>query len=507
MLNLLRAGLSLDELADILRQCPRTPLLPARDDAAWTKARAKPAVRQWIEEIRPVAMAEAGAPLPALTPELYAVFQQNGNRLRFESVYFDRRHRLARAAIMALLDPSAGQVMIPSLIAKAREIFTEPSWCLPAHTANVSGMDPMKIDLFAAETANLVGDMLTLFPEILPDDLTSAVRSRVQTQVFENYLVSNDLGWYSATHNWNAVCHQGVVGAALSLIEDPGFLARILHRAAAGLPKFLEGFSADGGSSEGPGYWGYGFGWFAELNRQLEARTGGRLSLFGDDPHVAAIAQFGPALTLSGNHLVNFSDSGHKGPLGAALLAYLGERLNDPVLRAHGVISYHHAAGKLALDQQRCDVLYLTRLVLQCPADLPAAPPELPPADFYLPNLGVVVARSRNAGGHLWEFAAKAGHNDEHHNHNDVGSFILNIDGERACIEIGSPEYVKAFFSRSRYSFLAARSLGHSVPRINGHEQDSVPLIVEGSGGPELASAYAAAPAQATTGVVVCPVA
>jgi hypothetical protein len=89
------------------------------------------------------------------------------------------------------------------------------------------------------------------------------------------------------------------------------------------------------------------------------------------------------------------------------------------------------------------------------------------------PDYGVVVARGRDKQGNLLEFAAKAGHNAEHHNHNDCGSFILNRNGEPALIEIGAPKYVGSYFSsdETRYTFLAARSLGHSVPLVNGVEQ------------------------------------
>ena len=91
--------------------------------------------------------------------------------------------------------------------------------------------------------------------------------------------------------------------------------------------------------------------------------------------------------------------------------------------------------------------------------------------DSYFPDYGAIVARGVDARGHLWEFAAKGGHNEEHHNHNDCGSFLLNVDSTPALIEIGAPEYTRAFFSDQRYTFLAARSAGHSVPFVNGSEQ------------------------------------
>jgi len=90
----------------------------------------------------------------------------------------------------------------------------------------------------------------------------------------------------------------------------------------------------------------------------------------------------------------------------------------------------------------------------------------------WFPEVAWMVVRSRDAHGRVCEFAAKAGHNSENHNHNDVGSFLLNVNGQRILLEVGAPEYVKAFFwKEKRYGFFAARSLGHSVPLVNGKEQ------------------------------------
>ena len=92
--------------------------------------------------------------------------------------------------------------------------------------------------------------------------------------------------------------------------------------------------------------------------------------------------------------------------------------------------------------------------------------------DAFFRDYGAIVSRGTDARGNLWEFAAKGGHNDEHHNHNDCGSYILNFNGRPAIVEIGAPEYVRGFFdNEKRYTFLAARSLGHSVPLVNGVEQ------------------------------------
>ena len=75
-------------------------------------------------------------------------------------------------------------------------------------------------------------------------------------------------------NNWTAVCNAGVVGAALYLEKDLSRLAEMIARAARSLDDYLLTFDQDGGSSEGPGYWSYGFGYYSILGQLVEQRTG-----------------------------------------------------------------------------------------------------------------------------------------------------------------------------------------------------------------------------------------
>lgn len=475
--NLLQGDWTAQEIETVLARHPRRPLLPPLGDAEWQRVADNALFAKLAAPLRTFAEEEWDTPLPELTDELYASFRQTGVRLTFELVYFERRRRLGRAALSLLLcapDDPWRERLLNSTLAKLEDIFDEVSWALPAHVnwdnQNLSGKEPMQIDLFCAETANLIAEMLDVFGEVIPGPLRDRMRARLNQAVFENYL-ARDFHWMTVTHNWNAVCQQGVVGAALSQIDDPGQLAAILLRVHKTLPNFLQGYGPDGGCSEGPGYWSYGFGWFTVLNEQLETRTGGELSLFEGDEKIHAIARYGPRMALANSHLVNFADGPPSAGLNPAIASYLGKRLNEPDCESAAVSAFQHLA-RVSIDKQaeRTDVFYLLRLALRFPTALPATPPA-PAADCYLPDLAVLVARGKDAAGHLWEFAAKGGHNGEHHNHNDCGSYLLNVDGTRLVTEIGAPEYVHDFFGPKRYEFLAARSLGHSVPLINGVEQ------------------------------------
>ncbi|HEV7299413.1 MAG TPA: heparinase II/III family protein [Tepidisphaeraceae bacterium] len=475
MQNIIRQPMSIDELAKVFARSPRFPLVPPMEDAVWQRVAANPNLAKWATALRDVAMTEIDQPLPPLSDELYAQFYKTGIRLPFERIYFSRRRNLARAVISTLIEPAGEtkQRLLGSALSKMREVFNEESWALIAHTGHSpTGKDPLTLDLFSSETANQMGELLSLLGDHVPADLQQAIHRRLQVEIFDNYL-NRPHYWIATAYNWNAVCHQGVLGAAMGLIDDPELLARLFHKAAPNLAIFLTGFTPDGGCSEGPGYWGYGFGWFMELNRQLELRTRGRLSLVEGDDHVRAISLFGPRVTLSNGHAVNFSDNGARSIPRGVLLQYLADRFNDDFIRVSAQSSWRREANSPPdMTAERLDLFYLLRHFLRCPDGPLDAQPVLPEGDIGFPDLGVHLLRFRDAAGHLWELAAKAGHNAEFHNHNDVGSYLLNIDGRRVLTEIGAPEYVREFFKEeTRYTFLAARSLGHPLPLINGQEQ------------------------------------
>jgi hypothetical protein len=67
--------------------------------------------------------------------------------------------------------------------------------------------------------------------------------------------------------------------------------------------------------------------------------------------------------------------------------------------------------------------------------------------------------------------AAKGGHNGEMHNQNDVGSFIVHLNGEPVIADVGRGCYTRFYFSDTRYEHFVCQSLGHSCPVPNGQMQ------------------------------------
>ncbi|WP_371794556.1 heparinase II/III family protein [Streptomyces sp. NBC_01718] len=98
-----------------------------------------------------------------------------------------------------------------------------------------------------------------------------------------------------------------------------------------------------------------------------------------------------------------------------------------------------------------------------------------PEGTSWLPDLGWLVDRRRVNGTHV-VFAAKAGHNAEPHNHNDLGHFILYAGGEQLLADLGAGEYRAGYFGPERYTaFLYPSAQAHSVPTVNGAPQAEGP--------------------------------
>ena len=86
----------------------------------------------------------------------------------------------------------------------------------------------------------------------------------------------------------------------------------------------------------------------------------------------------------------------------------------------------------------------------------------------YLPSLEVAALRKNRLF-----LCVKGGNNKEHHNHNDVGSFVFYDGKEPVLIDVGIGVYTRFTFDNStRYSMIPwTQSPYHNIPLINGTAQ------------------------------------
>jgi hypothetical protein len=89
----------------------------------------------------------------------------------------------------------------------------------------------------------------------------------------------------------------------------------------------------------------------------------------------------------------------------------------------------------------------------------------------WFADAGILICRPRADNRQGLGVALKGGHNAEHHNHNDVGSFVVAVAGETPLLDPGSEVYTARTFSSRRYESQVLNSYGHPVPLVAGQLQ------------------------------------
>jgi hypothetical protein len=316
-----------------------------------------------------------------------------------------------------------------------------------------------EVDLFSAHTAHILAETTSLLGERLPDWLHYRVRAEIQRRIFQPIFDSPyHFWWESAPMNWASVCGGCVGMAALILIEDRERLAGMIDRVMRAMECSLDGFGADGGCPEGIHYWVYGFGFFTYFSETLLAFTAGKINLLQSE-RVKQIAAFPQLVSLGGERYINFSDVPERaiiqpglGSRMAALLEQPIPGLKPPQFHADHAFRWGHIAR---------DLLWTEASALEQPVS---------EGKFYLDNLAWIVDR-RVWNGLTVAFAAKGGHNDEPHNHNDLGHFIIHLGGDSLLADLGAGMYTRQYFGERRYELVHTGSQGHSVPLIHGRVQ------------------------------------
>jgi hypothetical protein len=448
-----------DAIARVLERSRPSPVPRAADRQAWSQVAARP----WLEElIRDLlqraerAAAEGPAQVKATD---YLDFARTGSRRAHSASATGRGPTLALLAAAECLE-HRGRFM-DAILDWSWATAEETSWIMPPHLQRLGDVLPdatePPVDLRVADVA---ADM-SLLAYLLGEEMGAISRNwrkrinyEVRRQAVGPYL-ERDFYWEDLNFNWNAVCTSGVVSASLLGDFDTETRARVIRKALRSVPIFLSGFNSDGGCSEGPSYWVYAMTNYSRMAYLVDCATGGEIDLL-DHPVLASAYAYAAAMVLSGSNVVNFSDCPLQVDFVSGPVAWAAQRLG-----ARETVSL--ASGGPAVSRFGSSALDLWLL----PEPKPFEPRPL----AVLPELMVAAVRGRGRDGEQLVLAAKGGHNGEHHNHNDVGNFIIHWRGESLICDLGVGDYVKEFFGPRRYEFLTTRSMGHNVPLINGVEQ------------------------------------
>jgi len=451
------------------------PVPPASDRRVWTLDRVRPFSAR--------ADAELGTPWVVPLAHQYARVHRDGDRNEYEQVLFALQRRLSRAAVMAAatLDP----LRVDEVGDGVALLCELSSWCWPAHDdtrrrfgAVVPTVTDPYLDLGAGEIAaqlawldHLLGDQLD---ERLPG-LRARVRYEVDRRVLTPFAERRDWHWLGLdgdVHNWCAWIHGNVLVAALRLVDnDSDRRAKLVGLAVEGLDRYIASIPPDGAIDEGYSYWWNGACRALEALDVLAHASGGELGSVPDS--FRETVAFPHRMHLGGGWYVNHADGSAHPPADQPwhALHRAARRVGDHTAQAHAAQAHTAQAHTAAFAGEAQGLGRLLRALTDPDWPQPLPPPPPLPRDVWLPSTQVLVARGEAGSGAGLTLAAKGGHNGEHHNHNDVGSVIVALDGVPVLVDAGRPTYTAQTFGPDRYEIWTMRSDWHNVPHIRGTAQ------------------------------------
>ncbi|MCP2638223.1 heparinase II/III-family protein [Microbacterium sp. HD4P20] len=457
------------------------PVAPAGDRTVWGRGGSADPIA--IAEILRRAEADRTAPWPVPLATAAARVHDDGDRVGWESVAFERQRRLSRAALAAA--HTLGPAELGAVLDGVWLLCEQSSWCWPAHDdaprAHGSVLpvvtDPY-LDLGAGEVVGQLAWIDHLLGEKLEaryPGIRSRIRHEARVRVFEPFTRRRDWHWLGLdgdVHNWNPWIHGNVLVAALRLLDDPADAAdrgRIVALAVEGIDRYVTALPPDGAIDEGYAYWWNGACRALEALDILRHATGGVLDAAAI-PALHETVAFPHRMHLARDWYLNLADGQARPPAAQPwhALHRAARAVGDPDAAAHAAA--HRDAGEPAATETEG----LGRLLrgITDPEWVGAATDHSPlPRDVWLASTQVLVTRSRAGSAAGLTLAAKGGHNDEHHNHNDVGSFVVASDGVPVIVDAGRPTYTLQTFGPDRYAIWTMQSGWHNVPVIGGVEQ------------------------------------
>ncbi|MFA6563676.1 MAG: heparinase II/III family protein [Verrucomicrobiia bacterium] len=452
-------------VAAMLPEHPEGVGRPIGERAAWdalAKLKAYRDVVRRAEKLRT-------QPLPEQPDDLYLDFSRTGNRTRWQNVAFERRSRLTWLTLAECLENNGR--FLPKIEELIAAFCAEKTWVMPAHDRRLTNFNGTFIDVDLASSA-LAWNLGTA-DRLLGDKLGAATRQRIRESV-ERFVLAPCRaayrgerrldGWMKTTSNWNAVCLADVTGAALALVESREERALFVVGAEHFSKNFLAGFTPDGYCSEGLGYWDYGFGHYVLLAETVRQATAGKLDLFAL-PEVKAPAMFGANIQIINGVSPAFADCSVNARPSPGIMWFANRRFAVG-LRDYDRLDARHTLGSL-----------FEAMLYGFPNSASEAKLRSDGRSFevglrsWFKDAGILIARPAPGSPCRMGVALKGGHNAEHHNHNDVGSYVVVVGKKPVLLDPGAETYTARTFSKDRYVSTLLNSFGHPVPLVAGKLQ------------------------------------
>lgn len=407
----------------------------------------------------------------------YMEYAKSGDRYVNEVPYDDNNNAIARL-FAAELAEGRGR-FIPQIVDGVMHTCEMTSWAISAHVASFSPDGrplPKQGDTTLELVQGNVSQMLSWIYYFLHEEfdrmdpeISRRLKSELVRRELDPYLTETSYWWmgFDPDHmlnNWNPWCNTNALVCFMLIEDDLERLTRGVWKSMWSVDQYLNRIQGDGGIEEGPSYWGHSAGMVYEYARVIHLATGGAVNLFGID-QIRGMGEYIVNSYVGDGWVVNFADASARGGADDSNLIYrFGKATGSAMMMGYAAEIRAAHPGR---PSPGSNVLaFLESLSVYDEFSSAAAGYEARDYVWYPQTQFHYVRGARGLF-----LAAKAGYNDESHNHNDVGSFCLYADNLPVFIDAGVGTYTAKTFSAQRYDIWTMQTDYHNLPLINGVPQ------------------------------------
>jgi hypothetical protein len=407
-------------------------------------------------------------------------YERSGSRETMSRPFNANRSALSNLVLAELAE---GKGRFLDQIANGIWFFCEnTSWVASAHLPNTSLPNPDQhiLDLMAGD----MGSFLSWTYYFLKDELDRKVhryisqrlRQTIQERILDAYM-ERDYGYlaFNATpltkvNNWNPWVNFNVVSAYLLLENDPDKLAVAIYRSMVSVDSFINYYHDDGATEEGTSYFSHAVGKLYDY-LQILSYAGVPVAPVFKEPLIRRMGEFVSKAYIGDGWVVNYSDASprYSGPIG--VIYRYGDAVGSHEMKQFASYLYHRDKSTNYIVSGS-DIFRTLENMGSHQSVVATAPSTSQESHTWYPKTELLYIRDKSG----FFFSAKGGTNQQSHNHNDVGSFVLFYKNKPVFIDVGVGTYTRQTFSGERYSIWTMQSNYHNVPVINGAAQRSLGL-------------------------------
>ncbi|TKG94917.1 hypothetical protein EYV94_09370 [Puteibacter caeruleilacunae] len=416
---------------------------------------------------------------PAVPASTYLDFMRTGSREVMQIPYRERQSAF-ESLVMAELMEGKGR-FIDQIINGVWVYCEQTYWGLSAHLymqkvgPGLPDVSDLTIDLGAGKVATDLAWTNYFFKEQF-DAINPLISQRIVKEITDKvltpYYTRDDMWWMAFNsdfvNNWNPWCNYNVLNCVMLIEKDNDKKIAAIEKTLRSVDQFINYYHEDGGCEEGPGYWGHAGGKLYDYLELVYEITEGKISLF-DNSLVQNIGKYIYKAYIADPYFINFADAGARIHTRPGIIYSFGQRINDEKMIGFGSFLAKKYNWKDELFHGKIEFALANLFRVD---ELLSHESYEPLEDsFWMPGTEIMGARDKANTTNGFYFAAKGGYNNESHNHNDAGTFVLYYNGQPCLVDAGVGTYTRKTFSPERYTIWTMQSQYHNLPKVNGVDQ------------------------------------